>query len=135
MLRKLHVHSRRLSGGKLVADISSRIAIALLLASTALAPGLAAAAPALAQGEPAANDGQRLSTQTQATQAMFNAVWDGQAAQDWVKEHNAAIASQPPAASAAPTLPTDFSSLAPGPATCPKPGSTATSGITTPKVT
>ena len=56
------------------------------------------------------------------------------AAPEWVKEHNAAIASQPANASPSP-LPTDFSSLAPGPATCPKPGSTATSMITTPKVT
>jgi len=113
-----------------VADIRSRIAIALLLASTALAP-----AATMAQGEPAASDGQRLSSQSQATQALFNAVWGTQAAQEWVKEHNAAIASQPASPSAAPSLPTDFSNLSPGPATCPKPGSTATSQISTPKVT
>jgi hypothetical protein len=121
----------------LVAHLSTRIAIGLLLASTALTPAMA-----LAQAEPAANDGQRLSTQSQATQALFNAVWDGQAAQEWVKEHNAAVGAQPSAAPAAAApanaagqLPTDFSNLQPGPATCPKPGSTATSGITTPKVT
>jgi hypothetical protein len=119
----------------LVADISSRIAIALLLASTALAPGLAASAPALAQSDPAATDGQRLSSQSQATQSLFNAVWGAQAAQEWVKEHDAAIASQPAASSPVAALPTDFSNLAPGPATCPKPGSTATSQISTPKVT
>jgi len=114
-----------------VAHFSSRIAIALVLASTTLAP-----AAALAQSsEPVASDGQKLSSQAQATQTMFNAAWDGQAAQEWVKEHNAAIASQPSAGGTAAPLPTDFSSLAPGPATCPAPGSTATSNISMPKVT
>ena len=111
-----------------MANVISRIAIGFLLASVTLAPGLAQAA-----SEPTANDGQSLSGQSAATQSLFTSVWDGQAAQEWVKEHNAATASQP-AANAAP-LPADFSSLAPGPATCPKPGSTATSQISTPKVT
>jgi outer membrane protein assembly factor BamB len=104
---------------------------------TALSPAAALAAPTLGQAgsEPVANDGQRLSGQPQATQALFNAVWDGQAAQEWVKEHNAALGSQPASAAAPSSLPTDFSSLSPGPATCPKPGSTATSQISTPKVT
>ena len=118
-----------------MAHLSTRIAIGLLLASTTLTPAVA-----LAQSEPAANDGQRLSTQSQSTQTLFTAVWGGQAAQEWVKEHDAAIGSQAapapgPATTAAAPLPTDFSNLSPGPATCPKPGSTATSGITTPKVT
>jgi hypothetical protein len=113
-----------------VADFRSRIAIAVMLVSTALAP-----AAAMAQSEPVANDGQRLSGQSQATQALFNAVWGAQAAQEWVKEHNAAAPSQPAAAGAPQPLPSDFSSLSPGPATCPKPGSTATSQISTPKVT
>jgi hypothetical protein len=121
-----------------VAHITVRIAIALLLASTALTP----AAVAAAQSEPVASDGQRLSSQLQATQTLFSAVWGAQAAQEWVKEHNAAVGSQPsppsqpsqPARASAAPLPSDFSSLAPGPATCPKPGSTATSGISTPKV-
>jgi hypothetical protein len=115
--------------------IGSRLAIGLLLVSTALAPRVAMAAPTFDQAEPVASDGQKLSAQSQPTQALFNAVWDGQAAQEWVKEHNAAISSQPPTANAAPSLPTDFSNLSPGPATCPKPGSTATSAISTPKVT
>jgi hypothetical protein len=111
------------------------VVVALLFASNLLLPAAGlAAAPAFAQTEPVASDGQRLSGQSQATQALFTAVWDGQAAQEWVKEHNAAIASQPTGANVTP-LPTDFSSLAQGPATCPKPGSTATSGISTPKVT
>jgi hypothetical protein len=118
-----------------VAHIGSRLAIGLLLVSTALAPGAVMAAPTFDQAEPVASDGQKLSAQPQSTQVLFNAVWDGQAAQEWVKEHNAAIASQPPTANAAPSVPTDFSNLSPGPATCPKPGSTATSGISTPKVT
>lgn len=114
-----------------MADIRSRIAIAVMLASTALAP-----AAAMAQSEPVANDGQRLSSQSQATQVLFNSVWGAQAAQEWVKEHNAAAPAQPAAAGAAvQPLPTDFSNLSPGPATCPKPGSTATSRISTPKVT
>ena len=119
-------------------SILSRLPIALLLATTALSPAAALAAPTFGQAgsEPTANDGQRLSGQSQSTQALFTAVWDGQAAQEWVKEHNAALGSQPASAAAAPSpLPTDFSNLAPGPATCPKPGSTATSGISTPKVT
>jgi hypothetical protein len=64
---------------------------------------------------------------------MFNAVWDGQAAQEWVKEHNAAMAGQP-APAASPGAP-DFSTLSPGPATCPTSGSTATSSLSSPKVT
>lgn len=122
-----------------MSQLSVRIAISLLLVSTALAPGAAMAAPAFGQAsEPAATDGQRLSSQSSATQALFDAVWDGQAAQEWVKEHNAAIASQPAAAPAPPiraSLPTDFSSLSPGPATCPAAGSTATSSLSMPKVT
>src|ERR1051326_2862482 len=134
MLAYCTVHLR-VSGGKLVARFSTRIAIGLLLVSTSLTPAIA-----LAQSEPTANDGQRLSTQSQATQTLFTAVWGDQAAQEWVKEHDAAIGSQAapapgPATTAAAPLPTDFSNLSPGPATCPKPGSTATSGITTPKVT
>ncbi len=112
---------------ELVGHVRSRIAVGCLLAGVTLAPGLT-----LAASEPTANDGQSLSSQSSATQALFTAVWDGQAAQEWVKEHNAAAAAQP--ASASP-LPTDFSSLSPGPATCPKPGSTATSQISTPKIT
>lgn len=60
------------------------------------APPAAAAAPAAAPAPTAsatvASDGQTLSTQSAATQAMFTAVWGNQAAQEWVKEHNAALA-------------------------------------------
>jgi DNA-binding beta-propeller fold protein YncE len=106
----------------------------LLLVATALSPGATFAASTLAQpagSEPAASDGQRLSSQSAATQALFTSVWNGQAALEWVKEHNAAL-TQPTTASA--VLPTDFSSLSPGPATCPAAGSTATSNVSTPKV-
>ncbi len=134
-----------------MAYIASRLAIALLLVTMALAPGAFAASQVgqPAGSEPVASDGQKFSGQPQATQAMFTAVWGSQAAQEWVKEHNAALAGQPaptavpkPAATAVPQpaatvapLPSDFSSLSPGPASCPAPGSTATSNITMPNVT
>jgi plastocyanin len=59
------------------------------------AAAAAAPAPAPAQAPASAtvaSDGQSLSSQSAATQAMFTAVWGNQAAQVWVKEHNAALA-------------------------------------------
>jgi plastocyanin len=67
-------------------------------APAAAAPNAAApAAPAPATPTPTtasatvAKDGQSLASQSTATQAMFNAVWGSQAAQVWVREHNAAL--------------------------------------------
>jgi plastocyanin len=54
--------------------------------NTAAAP----AAPATTSAS-ATKDGQSLASQSAATQAMFNAVWGNQAAQQWVREHNAAL--------------------------------------------
>ena len=70
---------------------------------------------AQAVGEFAANDGQRLSEQAQATQALFTATWDAQAAQEWVKEHNAALASSASSSAPAAAAPaaTDFSNARP----------------------
>jgi plastocyanin len=70
-----------------------------------VAPGGPAAGAGAAAGAPAApaapapttasttvaKDGQSLASQSAATQAMFNAVWGSQAAQVWVREHNAAL--------------------------------------------
>jgi plastocyanin len=54
------------------------------------APAPAAPAPTTASTT-VAKDGQSLASQSAATQAMFNAVWGSQAAQVWVREHNAAL--------------------------------------------
>ncbi|GAC1315559.1 MAG: hypothetical protein NVSMB2_07410 [Chloroflexota bacterium] len=74
---------------------------------------LALASVAVAQtgpgGSDVASDGKRLSGESQATQAMFAGVWGGQAATEWVRQHNAAIsgsAAAPPAAKPAPATPT-----------------------------
>jgi hypothetical protein len=48
------------------------------------------AAPATGQ---TARDGQSLASQSAMTQAMFTAVWGGNAAAQWVKEHNAELAA------------------------------------------
>jgi putative ABC transport system substrate-binding protein len=43
-----------------------------------------------------AQDGRALARETQATQAIFNAVWGDRAAAHWVEEHNAALADGRP---------------------------------------
>jgi len=72
-------------------------------------------------GSDVATDGKRLSDESAATQAMFNATWGSQAATEWVREHNAAISGQPlapapavpaPAAKPAPPTPTTLPALA-----------------------
>lgn len=52
------------------------------------------AAPAPAAPAPRARDGQSLDTQTPATRALFVGTWGNQAGTEWVKEHEAALASQ-----------------------------------------
>ena len=60
-------------------------------AQPASAPAAApAAAAAPSGGSTVARDGQTLAGQSSATQAMFTAVWGASAAQQWVKEHDAA---------------------------------------------
>ena len=41
-----------------------------------------------------ARDGQSLATQTAATQTLFNSVWGGAAATEWVRQHEAELARQ-----------------------------------------
>jgi plastocyanin len=58
--------------------------------------GQPAAAPATAPAAPSASatvakDGQSLASQSAATQAMFSAVWGDRAAQEWAREHDAAM--------------------------------------------
>ena len=53
-------------------------------------PGAQAAA-APTTSATVASDGQSLSSQSAATQAMFQAVWGDRAAQEWVQEHDAAL--------------------------------------------
>lgn len=43
-----------------------------------------------------ARDGLGLSTESRATRAMFLAVWGERAAERWVEEHNAALATRAP---------------------------------------
>lgn len=80
------------------------------LSASVLVTALALAGAALAQtgpgGSDVATDGKRLSGESPATQAMFNAVWGSQAANEWVKEHNAAISAPAPATKPAPPTPT-----------------------------
>lgn len=58
--------------------------------------------------QPSANDGRQLSNESMSTQMLFSAVWRDQAALEWVREHDAALAGHPigggsPAGSPAPT--------------------------------
>ena len=101
---------------------SSRLWIGGMVAAVALAlAGVAMAQPVPGGAEPAATDGKRLSGESSATQAMFNAVWGTQAATEWVREHNAALSGQPlapaaalppPAAKPAPPTPTTLPVIA-----------------------
>src|SRR5579859_2232114 len=98
-----------------------RSAHRLWIGGITLMTALALAGGAMAQtgpggSEPAATDGKRLSGESAATQAMFTTVWGGQAASEWVKEHNAAISGQAPAPAAAPPA---APAAAPAPTTVP----------------
>lgn len=79
--------------------LSRRLVIQLALGSAVLALAVVLAAMplgALAQtAEPAASDGRHLSDESAATQAMFRGVWGASAAEEWAKEHTAAIAANP----------------------------------------
>ena len=80
-----------------------------------IALALGSAAIAQTSGSDVATDGRRLSGETPATQAMFNAVWGSQAATEWAKEHNAALSgagAPAPAAKPAPPTPTTLPVIA-----------------------
>lgn len=72
-----------------------------VMTALALAGGAMAQTGPGGGSEPAATDNRRLSGEPASTQAMFTSVWGGQAAAEWVKEHNAAISGQAPAPAAA----------------------------------
>jgi plastocyanin len=59
--------------------------------AAAAPPTTAPAAAAPTTSATVASDGQSLSSQSAATQAMFQAVWGDRAAQEWVQEHDAAL--------------------------------------------
>jgi plastocyanin len=59
--------------------------------AAAAPPATAPAAAAPTTSATVASDGQSLSSQSAATQAMFQAVWGDRAAQEWVQEHDAAL--------------------------------------------
>jgi Bacterial Ig domain len=107
--------------------------IAVVVSCLALV--LPLAGPGWAQQEPTARDGRRLSGETPETQAMFNAVWGSQAAQEWVTEHNAAIGAAPAPAAAPPPAPAaPAAAPAPAPAAAGvSPGAPPTLTITAPQ--
>jgi plastocyanin len=45
--------------------------------------------------QPTANDGRQLSNESAGTQMLFSATWGDQAALEWVREHDAALAGHP----------------------------------------
>lgn len=51
------------------------------------------------EAQPQATDGRSLFGESAATQAMFTVVWGSEVPEEWVKEHNAALASHPSGAS------------------------------------
>lgn len=64
-----------------------------------------AAQSASCAGQPVATDGTCLNTQGAQTQAVFNSLWGAQAAQEWVNEHNAALAASAGPATTASSAP------------------------------
>lgn len=78
-----------------------------------------------AQGQqPTANDGRQFSNETTATQTLFSAVWGTQAALEWVREHDAALAGHPVGGGAPAGSATTPAAPAPG-AGAPAPGPAA----------